>query len=929
MKAGTRFDGVRSSPGSCMNAHLAAVLAVVAVISAGSVRAADPQVRTVNIQLAGRGGSPQGAEDPQPPAYRGRGVVGEGTFWNVVSANSLKPPLVLDPVSGFTADEGNVPVALELDHRGWTGADHFPPDQGAALEHALLNSYLVAQGKPARLVLSRLIPGGRYRIVVFASNSRGGAGARIQPRGGQHADATGTATSPFPVRGQDYVEFEAVAADASGEVTLDVLPGDGVAVVNGLQIQGPFREAPQATSSAPSIRDWSAALMPDPDSGTVPGTLPFSFSYGGKPFRELAPTWTFTANKISVHETVSTWRDPDTGLVVELRAKAFADFPVVEWVATLSNQGDRPTPVISKLKGLDSQFRGEPKHGYTLHHNLGSRTLVDDFAPKRTALEPDAAVTISTAGGRPAMANLPFFNVSWKSGGAIVAVGWPGQWEAVFSRQESGTRLGVTAGQESLETSLRPQETIRTPRMALLLYEGDFIAGQNLWRRWARAHLIPRVGGRPVGPILTACTSHQTREMELATTRNQKQYIDGYIARDIKPDFWWMDAGWYEGDGSWVSTGTWVVDKKRFPGGLGEISDHAHSLGLRSILWFEPERVSPGTELFRTKPEWLLAPVNLPPELRYQKDRDWRLLNLGNPEARAWITERVSGLIASEKIDCYRQDFNMDPLYYWRSVDEPGRTGIAENLHVQGYLRFWDDLEQRHPGLLIDSCASGGRRNDLEAISRALPFLRSDYVFEPTGLQGQTYGLSFWLPYTGTGIADAVSLRASKISASGHYLPPPGPADRIWTDYLFRSQMASALISCIDSLNEEVDFDRLRVLFAQWRRVAANYSGDYYPLTEYSTGNDCWMAFQFDRPEAGAGMVQAFRRPESPYTAVVLPLRGLDKDAQYVVRDIDRDEPRTVAGAELLETGLPVEIATKPGAVIITYEKSASDTQGR
>jgi alpha-galactosidase len=390
-----------------------------------------------------------------------------------------------------------------------------------------------------------------------------------------------------------------------------------------------------------------------------------------------------------------------------------------------------------------------------------------------------------------------------------------------------------------------------------------------------------------------------------------------------------MDAGWYDGNGSWVSTGTWSVDKKRFPGGLGEISDHAHEHGIGSLLWFEPERVCPDTELFRSKPEWLLAPVNLPPDLLYQKDRGWRLLDLGIPEAREWITKRVSDLLASEKIDCYRQDFNMDPLYYWRSTDKPGRTGITENLHVQGYLRLWDDLKQRHPDLLIDSCASGGRRNDLEAISRSIPLLRSDYVFEPTGLQGQTYGLASWYPYTGTGVADVVSLRASKIAASGHYLPPPGAADRIWTDYLFRSAMASALVSGIDSRNEDVDFDRLRVLIGQWRRVAVNYTGDYYPLTKYSTSADCWMAFQFDRPEAGAGMVQAFRRPESPYTAVVLPLRGLDRDARYVVRDIDREETRTLEGSALLETGLPVEITTKPGAVVITYEKVGPRTQGR
>jgi alpha-galactosidase len=912
-----------------MRAAIAVVLAFLVAVFAGTMRAADPEVWTVNIQFAGRGGTAQGAEDPVPAAYRGRGVVGEGTVWNVVSANAFKPPLVLHPVSGFRSDDGEAAVPMELDYRSWAGADHFPPEQGAAREHPLLNSYLVAQGKPARLVLSRLVPGGRYRIVIFASNSRAGVGAEVRPQDGKAAKTTGGGTAPFPAAGEDYVEFESVAADASGDVALDVLPGSGVAVVNGLQIRGPFREANQAMPSALTIKSWAAASLPDAASGTFPGELPFSFSYGGKPFRELAPTWTFTAKQVSDGETVSTWRDPGTGLVVELRATAFAEYPVVEWVATLSNQGDQPTPVISHLQGLDSQLLGEPKNGYTLHHHLGSRTQIDDFAPQRTALVPDTALKIAATGGRPAMAHLPFFNVAWKSGGAIIAVGWPGQWEAVFSRKESGTRLDITAGQQSLDTSLRPQEAIRTPRIALLVYEGDFIDGQNLWRRWARAHLLPRVGGRPVGPLLAACTSHQTREMELATTGNQKDSIDGWTAHDIKPDFWWMDAGWYEGDGSWVSTGTWAVDRKRFPNGLAEISDHAHKLGIGSILWFEPERVCPGTELFQSKPEWLLAPVNLPPDLLFQKDRGWRLLDLGNPAAREWITERVSSLLASEKIGCYRQDFNMDPLYYWRSTDRPGRTGITENLHVQGYLRLWDDLRQRHPELLIDSCASGGRRNDLEAISRAVPLLRSDYVFEPTGLQGQTYGLASWYPYTGTGVADAVSLRASKITASGHYLPPVGAADRIWTDYLFRSAMSNALVSAVDSQNEDVDFARLRVLLGQWRRVAANYSGDFYPLTKYSTGTDCWMAFQFDRPEAGAGMVQAFRRPESPYTAVVLPLRGLDRNARYVVRDIDHEDSETFEGSALLDSGLPVNIVTQPGAVIITYEKVDPRTPGR
>ena len=100
----------------------------------------------------------------------------------------------------------------------------------------------------------------------------------------------------------------------------------------------------------------------------------------------------------------------------------------------------------------------------------------------------------------------------------------------------------------------------------------------------------------------------------------------------------------------------------------------------------------------------------------------------------------------------FRQDFNIDPLPYWNLGDSPGRSGISQIRYVTGYLSFLDELRRRHPAMLIDCCASGGRRLDLETLRRSVPLLRSDYQFEPTGQQCHTYGLSYWLPYYGTGV---------------------------------------------------------------------------------------------------------------------------------------------------------------------------------
>ena len=119
-----------------------------------------------------------------------------------------------------------------------------------------------------------------------------------------------------------------------------------------------------------------------------------------------------------------------------------------------------------------------------------------------------------------------------------------------------------------------------------------------------------------------------------ANTENQKLFIDRYLEEGIKLDYWWMDAGWYpcNPDG-WPKTGTWEVDTRRFPKGLREISDYAHAKGMKIIVWFEPERVHPGTWLAKNHPEWILGGKN------------GGLLNLGNPEAWNWLADHVDKLI--------------------------------------------------------------------------------------------------------------------------------------------------------------------------------------------------------------------------------------------------------------------------------------------
>lgn len=637
---------------------------------------------------------------------------------------------------------------------------------------------------------------------------------------------------------------------------------------------------------------WLADLPLTDVNGNTPLTTdpPFTFVYDGQHSTDLLKQWTFSRNARDIDanrvQHTLTYADGGTGLEVRCVAVVYRDFPTVEWTVFFKNTGAKDTPILSDILPLDWRPERSGRGELLLRHFRGSPCLASDFEPFVTALPPGSAKRITAAGGRPTNSDMPYFNLTGPDGGMIVVVGWPGQWAAQFSRDAAGS-LRIAAGQELTRFRLRPGEEIRTPLIVLQFWKGDWIRAQNLWRRWMVAHSIPRPGGKLPPVQMAACSSHQFGEMIQANTANQKLFVDRYLQEKLPLDYWWMDAGWYPCDGQWPKTGTWEVDTNRFPRGLREISDHAHAKGVKTIVWFEPERVHSGTWLTANHPEWILGGTG------------GGLLNLGNPDARRWLIEHVNRLLTDQGIDLYRQDFNIDPLSYWRKNDFDDRQGITENHYVAGYLAYWDELRRRHPNMLIDSCASGGRRNDLETMRRAVPLLRSDYIMEPIGNQGHTYGLSFWLPYQGTG------------TGSGDLSP-----------YLLRSTMVTHFTACFDVRRKDLDYDMIRRVIAQWRSYADCYFGDYYPLTPYSLDPTLWMAWQFDVPEKGHGLVQAFRRNQSVYESARFRLSGLDPQSRYVVTNLDTAETQTISGQEMLDQGLLVAIKGKPGDAVITYAKT-------
>jgi alpha-galactosidase len=114
----------------------------------------------------------------------------------------------------------------------------------------------------------------------------------------------------------------------------------------------------------------------------------------------------------------------------------------------------------------------------------------------------------------------------------------------------------------------------------------------------------------------------------------------------------------------------------------------------------------------------------------------------------------------------------------------------------------------------------------------------------------------------------------------------------------------------------------IRRVLGQWRHYAECYLGDYYPLTPYNLDPTLWIAWQFDLPEKGEGIVQVFRRHQSVYETARFKLNGLDEDARYLIADLDDDTSvLELTGRELMSHGVPVSVLEQPGDRVLTYRK--------
>ena len=286
-----------------------------------------------------------------------------------------------------------------------------------------------------------------------------------------------------------------------------------------------------------------------------------------------------------------------------------------------------------------------------------------------------------------------------------VHVAWSGNHRVYAERLPTGAHAVLGGGELLLpgEVSLAPGETYTSPWLV-----GAYGAA-GLDELSGRVHDFLRA--RPGHPSTPRPVILNTWEAVYFDSDATKLMALADRAAEVGTERFVLDDGWFRGRRhEEAGLGDWFVDADVWPEGLGGLVDHVRGLGMQFGLWVEPESVNPDSDLARAHPDWILATgARRPPLSRLQQ-----LLDLGNPDAWAYLLERLDALLTEYPIEYLKWDLNRDVVEGGRSPG--GEAAVHRN--TEALYALLDEIRRRHPGVEIESCAGGGGRVDLEILER-------------------------------------------------------------------------------------------------------------------------------------------------------------------------------------------------------------------
>ncbi len=360
----------------------------------------------------------------------------------------------------------------------------------------------------------------------------------------------------------------------------------------------------------------------------------------------------------------------------------------------------------------------------------------------------------------------------------------------------------------------------------------------------------------------------------------------GDACADLGIELMVIDDGWFgKRNIDNCSLGDWYINEEKLPGGIKRIADHLNSKGVQLGIWFEPEMVSPDSDLYRAHPDWCLHYENRPrSEGRFQL-----ILDLTRPEVCDYIFESVAGVLRQGGITYVKWDYN-------RNMSEAGSPALPANRQREVDFRYYlglysvlERLNQEFPDVLFESCSGGGGRFDAGML----------YYMPQTWTSDNTDAIERLKIQYGTSLVYPMSCMSAHVSAvPNHQTSHVTPFDTRF-NVAFTGSFGYELDPTALSPEDQKKVSETTELYKKYGDVMVN--GHYHRLRDpHIEKCSAWCTVSPDSKVCIAGFVNTYVRIYPNYDR--LPLRGLDSEASY--KDVLSGE--VYRGDQLMNFGLRI-----------------------
>ena len=398
-----------------------------------------------------------------------------------------------------------------------------------------------------------------------------------------------------------------------------------------------------------------------------------------------------------------TLADSAAGLTVRLYYTLFAGLGIVARHQVAENTGHRPL-ILRNFQSASLELPAQPWQMLILYGTHAKEANLQRF-PLHHGVQ-----RIESVRGSSSPQHQPFFALAAPAAAADrgLVIGFHLVYSGNFLAQAELDQFRMVRAQigihpDGFAWQLEPGEKFTTPEAILNCTAGGLNGLRQSFHTLYLHHLMPPRFAGVERPVLLNSWESMYYDVTLSKIERQAE-----LARQLGVELFVLDDGWFrKGNSSRDSMGDWRCNLRKLPGGIPAAARIIHSKGMKFGLWFEPEAVTPDSELFQTHPDWVLQTPGYP----MTQGRHEYLLDLSRPEVVDYLFGVLDSYLQKCGIDYIKWDMNR-PLTDFCSMAPGARQGETAHRYVLGLYRLLDRITTVYPRLLIEGCSSGGARFD-------------------------------------------------------------------------------------------------------------------------------------------------------------------------------------------------------------------------